>query len=167
MFGNLFNTVSAAVKAYIASLAGSPSTLYVATDTYANISALTPAEGTEAYATDGGFVVKYIGGLWIPQTRGRVVVTTGTSLTLDATHKNTILRFTSASAITLTANTAVAAVGFSSCVIQVAGTGQLTISGTATRANLYGANKSAGQYAQIGLDCSVAGTFDVSGDVVQ
>jgi len=146
---------------------GSPSTLYLTTDTYANLPAASGyASGTKARATDGkGFDVVSDGTSWIPDYSMRVNVQTGTTYTLTDADNGTIIRFTSGSAIALTTNTAQAFVGFN-CIIEQAGAGQITVSGTATLSNLYACTKTIGQKAVAYLRCSVAGTLSFGGDVV-
>jgi len=143
---------------------GSPSTLYVAQAAYASLPAGSGyAAGTKARATDGkGFDVVSDGTSWIPDYSMRVNVQTGTTYTLTDADNGTIIRFTNAAAIALTANTAQAVVGFN-CIIENAGAGQITPSGTATIVNADGHTKTFGQSAICGLSCSVAGTFNFYG----
>ena len=104
-----------------------------------------------------------------PDLSGTVALTTldvnvqsGTTYTLQDSDSGKILRFTSGSAITITANTAQAVAGFN-CVIEQAGAGQISFDGTATKVNADSHTKTYGQYAVIGLHCSVAGTFNFYG----
>ena len=132
---------------------------------YASLPTGLPA-GTRGRATDGkGFDVVYDGTAWIPDYAVRINVQSGTSYTLTDADNGTVIRFTNNSPITLTANSAQAVIGFN-CLIEQAGTGQITLAGTATKNNIYSATRSGGQYAMCSLTCSVAGSFNFGGDVV-
>jgi len=93
------------------------------------------------------------------------VVEIAASHTLLEIDNNTVLRMNSASAMTLTINTALAVKGFSFIVIQ-GGAGQITFNGTATLRNYDAHTKTAGQYAAVGFVCDKTGEFNFSGKTV-
>jgi hypothetical protein len=90
----------------------------------------------------------------------------GTSHTLVSTNNGAVLRFTSASAVTVTIPTGLGA-AFSCSIIQE-GTGQITITPDAgvTRNAFGGATKTAGQYAVATLIAAASNTFILGGQVV-
>jgi hypothetical protein len=72
------------------------------------------------------------------------------------------IRFTSNSAVTFTIDIADATLG-KQCIIEQAGTGQVTFAGTATRVNSRGHTKTYSQYSLVSCFCPVAGTVNFSG----
>ena len=86
--------------------------------------------------------------------------TTGYSLVAGDNGK--IITINSASAVTLTAGTAVGTTGFSCTVIQL-GAGQVTIAGSSTTLNSFSGLKLAGQHAAATILCYATNTFNVAG----
>lgn len=86
----------------------------------------------------------------------------GTSYTVVAGDCGSVLRFTSASPITLTINSGIAFKGMNFIVIQ-AGAGQVTFAGTSTRRNINSHTKTQAQYASVGFICDTAGEFNFAG----
>jgi len=76
-----------------------------------------------------------------------------------------IITMNSASAMTLTAGTAVGTTGFSCTIIQL-GAGQVTIVGSGVTINSYAGLKMAGQHAAATLFCYATNTFNVAGNLV-
>jgi hypothetical protein len=84
--------------------------------------------------------------------------------TLVAGDNGKIITINSASAVTLTAGTAVGTTGFS-CVIMQLGAGQVSIAGASTTINSFAGTKISGQYAAATLFCYATNTFAVVGNL--
>lgn len=95
-----------------------------------------------------------------------ITTSSGTTYTLSSSDVWTHVRFTSASAITLTVNTSHGFNPGERVRVTAAGTGQITLTPSSTTLNSRGsALKSAGQYAVLELECVGTNEFDVLGDV--
>ena len=90
----------------------------------------------------------------------------GTAITLADTDNNTVVRCTSATAVTLTIPSTLAA-GFSCMVIQAAA-GEITIAaGAGTTLNSFGnLLKTAGQHAPASIIRVGVGTYNLSGNLI-
>lgn len=75
-----------------------------------------------------------------------------------------VITINSASAITLTAGTAVGTTGFSCSVIQL-GAGQITITGSGVTMNSYSGLKIQGQHGAASIVCYATNTFNVAGNL--
>ena len=101
-----------------------------------------------------------------PQPSLTVVDNAATTITLADSDNNSVIRCTSATAVTITVPSSLAA-GFSCMVIQ-AGAGQITITaGAGTTLNSFGnLLKTAGQHAPASLIRVGAGVYNLSGNLV-
>ena len=101
-----------------------------------------------------------------PQPSLAVMDNASAAITLADTDNNTVIRCTSATAVTITVPSSLAA-GFSCMVIQ-AGLGQITIAaGAGTTLNSFGALlKTAGQHAPASIIRVGAGIYNLSGNLV-
>ena len=89
---------------------------------------------------------------------------TGTSYTVLSTDIGKVIRFTNASAITLTINTGFSA-GFN-FVVEQAGAGTITWAGTATLNSISSTTSTAGQYSIVSFISTTADQFTVTGDYI-
>lgn len=86
-----------------------------------------------------------------------------TSYTLLASDCGGVLRFSSATAVTVDVSSDVAVAGFNVEILQV-DAGEVEFSGTATIRNVNSHTKTGGQYAKVALVCDSAGVMILSGD---
>jgi hypothetical protein len=122
-----------------------------------------PAEGYMAYIADEDTYYLYSGSAWALAFGPKLVTeaTTGRTLTNVDFDGRTIINCTNSSATLITLNTGLTAMG--PCFIRQAGTGLVTIGGTATLQSLGGILDARGQYSMIGIVPLGANVYDVSG----
>ncbi len=130
----------------------------------ADFSGLTSIEGN-ALASGDGFLVDDNGTskhMAYSDAGLRVQTVSGTSDTLATADMNTFIEYTNGSAVTVTLNTGVGKVG-NMVLIKQTGTGQVTVSGTATLEAAIG-SATRTQDSVIALICIAANTWAVFGD---